>query len=95
MIRSSFRFVLLIVALTPSLVMSETVWIEGEKPTKSIATRHPWYDGQVKRELLSGGDFLSHWDSPKMGEHGMLDCFVFTTEPFTPQGTLKPGEAAK
>jgi hypothetical protein len=179
---SARRLAILFIVLAPTAAPGETIWIEGEKPAKSTVTRHPWYGGQIKRELLSGGDFLSHWDGAKIGEaeyrvvapkagdygfwvrvnpvqakldyklnggewapvaldaavdrvniagddkvdlrflawikvgtaplrqgdnavafrmssknnhHGMLDCFVFTTEPFTPQGTLKPGEAAK
>ena len=46
----------------------EWVWVEGEKPYSSTVTRHPgWYD-KVKRDLLSGGDFLSHWDDKRPGE---------------------------
>jgi hypothetical protein len=28
----------------------------------------------------------------KMGHHGAIDCFVFTTRPYEPRGVLKPGE---
>jgi len=27
--------------------------------------------------------------------HGLIDCFLFTTEPFSPRGTAKPDEVAK
>jgi hypothetical protein len=43
------------------------IWVEGEKPAKSTMTKHPWYD-QVKRDQLSGGDFISHFDPAKAGE---------------------------
>ena len=43
------------------------IWVEGEKPVKSTMTKHPWYT-QVKRDQLSGGDFLSHFDPGKPGE---------------------------
>src|SRR5262249_25044231 len=28
----------------------------------------------------------------RMGHHGAIDCFVFTTLPYQPRGVLKPGE---
>ena len=36
--------------------------------------------------------FRMHSDN---SNHGGLDCFVLSTEPFTPRGILKPGEFAK
>jgi hypothetical protein len=42
------------------------IWIEGEKPVRSNMIRHPWY-AQVKRALLSGGDFISNFDQNKVG----------------------------
>ena len=45
----------------------ETLWIEAEKPTKTNVVRHPWYS-DVRRQLLSGGEFISHWDGKKAGE---------------------------
>ncbi len=157
------------------------IWIEGEKPTKSTVTRHPWWYDKVHREQLSGRDFISNWSAtpgemeysvaaPKAGaydfwvranpvgtklayklgdgawteidlnreqrenvnlaedgkpdlrfiawahvgtvqlaqgvnaiafrmhsdnnNHGMLDCFVLSSEKFQPHGIRKPGEAA-
>ena len=46
---------------------AEWIWIEGEKPVKSSVNKHPWYD-QVKRELLSGRDFISHFEKDRPGE---------------------------
>ena len=169
--------------LVASAAWAETIWIEGEKPIKSTMNRHPWWYDQVKKDLLSGGDWISNFDDKKPGEaeysvtakeagkfefwvranptatklsyrlndadwkpiefeknarepaniagdgkldlrfiawvkvgsidlkrgansirfrmhsdnsnHGGLDCFVLSTEPFTPRGILKPGEIAK
>ena len=163
---------------------ADSIWIEGEKPSKSTMNRHPWWYDQVKKEHLSGGDWISNFDAKKIGEaeytvnakeagkyefwvhanptatvlsyrlndakgwspiefekassetvniaadnkldlrfvawvkvgsldlkkgknllrfrmnsensnHGGLDCFVLTTEPFTPRGLLKPGDVPK
>lgn len=47
--------------------VAEIIWIEGEKPARSTMNPHPWYD-QVRRELLSGGDFISNFHKDKPGE---------------------------
>lgn len=44
------------------------IWIEGEKPAESTMNRHPWWYDQVKREQLSGGDFISNFNQDKAGE---------------------------
>ena len=173
----------LLLFLVPPL-QAESIWIEGEKPSKSTMNRHPWWYDQVKKDHLSGGDWISNFDPKKLGEaeysitareggkyefwvranptlstlsfrlndkkdwtkvdfeksakeavniaadgkldlrfiawvkvgsvelqrgknllrfrmsgensnHGGLDCFVLSTEPFTPRGLLKPGETAR
>ena len=164
----------------PQTVRSaDYIWIEGEAAKSNSVKRHPWWYDAVKKEQLSGGDYISHWnalpgeavyefnaekntaatlyvranpvasklaykidaaawteidfdgnqedqiniagdDKPdlrflawsKVGavaltqgphtitfkfhsdnnNHGMLDCFVFTSIPFVPKGVLKPGE---
>lgn len=43
------------------------IWVEGEAPAESDAVRHPWWYDQVKKELFSGGDFLSHFSSDRAG----------------------------
>jgi len=50
------------------VAVAETIWIEGEKPVRSTMNRHPWWYDQVKREHLSGGDFISHFDKDKSAE---------------------------
>jgi hypothetical protein len=45
--------------------------------------------------LKKGDARLSFRMDSKNNHHGMLDCFVFTDEPFEPRGTRKPGEATK
>src|SRR5579862_5434922 len=47
-----------------------TIWIEGENPTVNKMNRHPWWYDQVKRDQLSGGDFISNWSKDKPGEAG-------------------------
>ena len=172
------------VSLMLSIAQAESIWIEGEKPAKSTMNRHPWWYDQVKKDQLSGGDWISNFaDKKPAGEaeypvmakeagkfefwvranptatklsfrlndadwkpiefeknardaaniagdgkldlrfiawvkvgsidlkrgantirfrmhsdssnHGGLDCFVLSTEPFTPRGILKPGETVK
>jgi hypothetical protein len=51
---------------TPTSSPPDFVWIEGEDPTLSDVTRHGWYDG-VKKDTLSGEDWLSHFDARKPG----------------------------
>ena len=41
------------------------IWIEGETPVKASVKRHPWWYDKVKKDELSGGDFISNWgDKP-------------------------------
>ena len=62
-------------AFTTAAALSEAdvdpksvIWIEGERPTKSTMTRHPWWYDQVKKEVLSGGDWISNFTKDKVGE---------------------------
>jgi hypothetical protein len=48
--------------------------------------------GNVK--LTKGAHTLTFKMHSENNNHGMLDCFVFTKIPFTPQGVRKPGEKA-
>jgi len=45
----------------------ETIWQEGENPTAHKMNRHPWWYDQVKKELLSGGDWISNFSEEKEG----------------------------
>ncbi|MGB3513207.1 MAG: hypothetical protein WBA93_29140 [Microcoleaceae cyanobacterium] len=46
---------------------SNLIWLEGETPHKANVTPHPgWYD-KVKKEQLSGGDWLSNFNPEKQG----------------------------
>lgn len=183
LVRQTFRVLLLALVIanwTCAIARAELIWIEGEKPTKSTMNRHPWWYDQVKKDQLSGGDWISNFDEKKAGEaeytiapkeagkfafwvranpvavklsyqlnngkwteiplegktqgmtniaaddkidlrfiawakvadielptgkstihfrmesnnsnHGALDCFVLTNEPFVPKGKRKPGE---
>ena len=44
-----------------AVAKSESIWMEGESPSRSKIAKHPWYHGEVKKDLLSGGEFLSHF----------------------------------
>lgn len=44
------------------------IWVEGEAASKTNIRKHPWYYGQTKKEQLSGGDFLAHFDKAAAGE---------------------------
>lgn len=44
------------------------IWIEGEQSTATNIVPHSWYSGQVKKDQLSGGAFLAHFDASKAGE---------------------------
>src|SRR5687768_494492 len=54
------RHPFLLLLITPLLAHATSIWVEGEAATKKDTARHGWYDG-VKRELLSGVNWLSHY----------------------------------
>lgn len=43
-------------------IAAASIWIEGESAKSGNAKKHGWYHGEVRKELLSGGDFVSHFD---------------------------------
>ncbi|HPD15539.1 MAG TPA: hypothetical protein PLE19_11340 [Planctomycetota bacterium] len=43
------------------------IWVEGEAARSNSMHRHPWWYDKVKKDQLSGGDFISNW-SDKPGE---------------------------
>ncbi len=45
----------------------DAIWIEGEAPSRNTMTRHPWWYDQVKKDVLSGGDWISNYDKAKEG----------------------------
>ena len=55
-------------AATADADPANVIWLEGERPTKSTMTRHPWWYDQVKKEVLSGGDWISNFTKDKVGE---------------------------
>jgi hypothetical protein len=48
-----------------------------------------------KVALLQGKNTIEFRMDSKLSNHGLLDCFVFDTEPFQPSGALKPDEVAQ
>lgn len=50
-----------------SVLLGENLWVEGESPQSQTMNRHPWWYDQVKREHLSGGDWISNFSEDKEG----------------------------
>jgi hypothetical protein len=46
---------------------AQTIWREAEKPDHSTMNRHPWWYDKVKRDQLSGGDWISNFSEAKEG----------------------------
>ena len=57
---------MVLMILTPP-ARAAVIWIEGEKPSNAAMNRHPWWYDQVKKDQLSGGDFISNWNGEKAG----------------------------
>ncbi len=45
----------------------EAIWIEGESATRHTMSRHPWWYDQVKKDVLSGGEWISNYSDQKEG----------------------------
>ncbi|MBM4035410.1 MAG: hypothetical protein FJ291_27010 [Planctomycetes bacterium] len=66
--RTACGLVLVVTLFAPGLAAAgEFIWVEGEAAKSSTMRRHPWWYDKVKRDQLSGGDFMSNW-SDKPGE---------------------------
>ncbi len=52
----------------PTARATDYIWIEGESPRSQTMTRHPWWYDKVKKDQLSGGDFISNWSDKRPGE---------------------------
>lgn len=61
------RFLALALLACPLFAEQPVIWIEGEAATESKLAKHPWYHGTVKKEELSGGDFISHFEKEYAG----------------------------
>lgn len=63
------RCLLVISALCCAIAsQAQKIWVEGENPVKSTMTRHPWWYDLVKKDQLSGNDFISNWNEKVAGE---------------------------
>ncbi|RYD38854.1 MAG: hypothetical protein EOP87_00545 [Verrucomicrobiaceae bacterium] len=49
-----------------SPAVAASIWTEGESASPASVQRHPWWYDKVKKDLLSGGDWLSNF-GPKEG----------------------------
>ncbi len=59
---AAFWLPLLLLLLLATAARGESIWIEGEGASEKAMTQHVWYDA-VKKEGMSGGNWLSHYDS--------------------------------
>jgi hypothetical protein len=66
--RLVFWLCLFVAVLAPRRASAEWIWVEGEAPTANRMNRHPWWYDQVKKDLFSGGDFISNFSGEKAGE---------------------------
>ena len=60
---------------------------DGKPDLRFIA----WFDAG-KLELEQGTQKITFQIASEANGHGALDCFVLTNQPFSPQGTMKPGD---
>ena len=51
---------LLAVSASPTARAADYIWIEGESPRAQTMARHPWWYDKVKKNQLSGDDFISN-----------------------------------
>jgi hypothetical protein len=69
--RTRFRWAyplsLALIAAAPA-ARAQTVWREGERPTRSNMNRQPWWYDKVKKDQLSGGDWISNFSDAKEGQ---------------------------
>ena len=86
----------------PSRAQAAWIWVEGEKPARAAMNRHPWWYDKVKKDQLSGGDFLSNFDAKKAGtaeyavvapEAGSYDFWV-RANPVQSRMSYKLGEGS-
>src|SRR5260221_7827685 len=54
-------------SLAISDLHAATIWREGEQPDRQNMHRHPWWYDQVKKEVLSGGDWISNFSDKGEG----------------------------
>jgi hypothetical protein len=67
-----FAVIALATLIASSSLGAEVIWTEGENPAKAVVKRHPWWYDKVKKDQLSGGEFISNWgDTP-----GQIDYVV-------------------
>lgn len=70
------------VAATEPAPPEDAIWIEGESCQDTTMKRHGWYDS-VKKDVLSGGAWLSHFDPKTEGRAAYIfrslvtDNYVF------------------
>lgn len=76
--------------LSKGALGSENVAADGKPDLRFIA----WFNVGTVR-LQRGRNLIAFRMDSKNSNHGYLDCFVLTDEPFEPHGPLKPDEIAQ
>ncbi len=61
-------YLLFLLLISLAKAPAASIWIEGESPTSKNTKKHGWYHGETKKDLLSGGEFISHFDGEKPAE---------------------------
>lgn len=56
-----------IIAAAATSTIADVIWTEGETPAASTMVRHPWWYERVRKEELSGGDFIASFSDDKAG----------------------------
>lgn len=72
----------------------DAIWIEGENPARHAMQRHPWWYDQVKKDVLSGGEWISNFNAEKEGT-AEYDFEVLTADTYTLWIRANSGPGAK
>ena len=88
-----FASILFLIVALSTLAHAASIWVEGEAPAKSSMQKHNWYDA-VKRDVLSGSDWLSHYgDKPGEASYDIDVAEAGDYSFFARHGITAPGTA--
>ncbi len=69
-LRGATLWGLVLLAALPLAVRGASVWVEGEDATVRQNKPHPWWYDQVKKDALSGNEWISHFSDKQEGTVG-------------------------
>src|SRR3954467_3502593 len=55
-------------AFTVGQLAAQTIWVEGEHPTRASVRRRPSASDRVRADLLSGGEWIAHDSDDRDGQ---------------------------